>query len=63
MTNSAFPLILLFLICATPIVVRGDCNVDEHHPEDGGYFIEGIAGHTGEIDPDSTSKGKLVNST
>jgi len=54
------------IICASfsSVVVKGDCSVDEHHPENGGYFIEGIAGHDkGQIDPNSSSKGLRVNST
>jgi len=39
------------------------CNVDDHHPENGGYFIEGINGFGSIIDPTSNSKRKIANST
>jgi len=39
------------------------CNVEDHHPENGGYFIEGIAGFGETVDPDSSTKRKITNST
>lgn len=41
--------------------VEGVCNEDEHHPENGGYFIEGIAGFGSTVDPGT--KRKITNST
>jgi len=38
------------------------CNEDDHHPENGGYFIEGINGHGKTSDP-TTPNRKITNST
>ena len=43
--------------------VEGVCNADEHHPENNGYFIEGINGFGSIVDPTSDSKRKITNST
>jgi len=43
--------------------VEGACNVDEHHPENNGYFIEGINGFGSIVDPISDSKRRITNST
>merc|ERR1719491_34491 len=43
--------------------VGGVCNEDDHHPENGGYFIEGIAGFGDGLDPMSTSNRTITNST
>jgi len=45
----------------TPAPVGG-CNVDDHHPENGGYFIEGIAGFGDGPDPQRPNR-KITNST
>jgi len=45
------------------------CNVDSHHPRNGGYFVEGVGGHarnaTGSSidDPNVPGYQKAVNST
>ena len=41
--------------------VNAACNVDDHHPENGGYYIEGIAG----IIPDSgdSTTGRRADNT
>jgi uncharacterized surface protein with fasciclin (FAS1) repeats len=43
--------------------VEGVCNEDEHHPINGGYFIEGINGFSSELDTSISSNRKLHNST
>lgn len=43
------------------LVQSAECNVDTHHPENGGYFIEGINGFGTEVDPNA--KRKITNST
>jgi len=44
-------------------IADGACNADEHHPQNGGYFIEGINGFGSIVDPTSTDKRKITNST
>jgi len=44
-------------------VNAAECNPDDHHPENEGYFIEGINGFGSEVDPESDSQRKLTNST
>ena len=39
------------------------CNEDEHHPENGGYFFVGAAGVSSDVDLDSAHGQKLPNST
>lgn len=43
--------------------VRAACNEDSHHPENGGYFVEGIAGISAEIDPNSSNNRRYDNAT
>jgi hypothetical protein len=44
------------------LVQSAECNVDAHHPENGGYFIEGINGFGTEVDLNN-AKRKMTNST
>lgn len=61
-TATVVPLFLC--IAAVVTVVNGVCNVDDHHPEDGGYYLEGIAGIVaGEIDPNSPNNRRYDNAT
>ena len=39
------------------------CNEDEHHPENGGYFFVGAAGVSSDVDLDSAHGQMLPNST
>lgn len=60
LSNSLFSLIYVLSYYTVDGAV---CNEDDHHPENGGYFIEGIAGFGSTVDPNSDSKRKIHNST
>merc|ERR1719161_3092086 len=32
------------LFAVLPVMILSKCSIDSHHPENGGYYIEGIAG-------------------
>ena len=53
----------LFSVWSYSRVEGAACNVDDHHPENEGYFIEGINGFGSIVDPDSSTKRKITNST
>ena len=49
-----------------PLLLNGvasQCNIDEHHPENGGYFFSGAAGLSDATNLDSAHLQKLPNST
>jgi len=47
----------------TMMAYGAECNPDDHHIENEGYFIEGINGFGSILDPTSDSKRKITNST
>jgi hypothetical protein len=52
------------LVVSSLIVgVLSQCNVDEHHPENGGYFFSGVAGLSDAANLDSAHLQKLPNTT
>ena len=52
--------VLLSLFSAS---ATAQCNVDDHHPENGGFFFVGAAGLSTDVNLDSSRGQKLPNNT
>jgi len=53
--------ILIWSFCVGAALAQ--CNEDEHHPANGGYFFIGAAGLSDEVNPDSSHGHRFPNST
>lgn len=55
----------VFAVVAAVFVTEaaGQCNEDDHHPENGGYFFVGAAGLSSDVNLDSAHGQKLPNNT
>lgn len=47
------------------LFVRADgvCNVDNHHPKDGGYYVEGIAAISAKVNSSLANNCRFNNTT
>lgn len=59
---KSFP-VVFFLLLSIFNSVAAQCNEDDHHPENGGYFFVGVAGLSDIAAVDSVHGQKLPNAT
>lgn len=56
-------ILCVFYCLLSAICINSQCNEEDHHPENGGYFYVGVAGESDTTNLDSAHGQKLPNAT